>query len=68
MKHRSPHVAAALAAALLALVAGCSTPATSSFSPSTASVARQDEAWPPRRTTVRTTKVVIEPPAEETAP
>ena len=51
---------AACATALL--LAGCASPATSEFTPSTATVQRKDEAWPPRRTTVRTTKVTIEPP------
>lgn len=55
--------ALAIAACLLA---GCSSPASSAFSPSEAETRRLDESWPPRRTTVRTTKVIIEPPPETT--
>ena len=54
----------AAAALALCLVAGCATPATSSFSPSTAEVKRLDSSTPPVRTVVRTTKIKIEPPGQ----
>lgn len=52
-------------ALVLVTIAGCATPATSSFSPSTAEVKRLDATTPPTRTTVRTTKIKIEPPSIE---